>query len=140
MSTAYPLAVVAAELGCGTKDLERRCNGAMIRDEAGLRCIPAHIVRQLIDARDAQLAAEREDRRLARERFRHNPARDRVRAIQAAQADLELGSGLSFQQSALARVTGVELTERVESSSERLDEFLAGETIYHRLGPEPRER
>lgn len=64
---AYPLVYVAAELGCGTKEIEKRVNGELIRDDAGMRFVPATLVKQLIDERDAQQAAEAERRRIAAE-------------------------------------------------------------------------
>jgi hypothetical protein len=64
----YPLAVVASDLDCGVRDLERRCNGAVTRNADGLRCVPGNLVRELVGERDAKLAEQREARRQEHER------------------------------------------------------------------------
>ncbi|WP_326565499.1 hypothetical protein [Mycobacterium sp. 3-98] len=82
---AYPLVYVAAELGCGTKEIERRVNGSLIRDDVGMRYVPALQVKQLIAERDAQKAAEAERRRTEAERHaRIREERRRQRELAAS--------------------------------------------------------
>lgn len=81
---AYPLVYVAAELGCGTKEVENRVNGSLIRDDAGMRYVPAPLVKQLINDRDAAKAAEDERRRHAAEHHaRRREERRRQRELAA---------------------------------------------------------
>jgi hypothetical protein len=56
----WPLGILAFELGLGTRDLEHRCNGAVVRNSVGLRCIPSDLVRELVAERDDRLARQRE--------------------------------------------------------------------------------
>lgn len=82
---AYPLVYVAAELGCGTKEVERKVNGSLIRDDAGMRYVPAPLVKQLITDRDAAKATEAERRRAEAEHHaRLREQRRRERELAAA--------------------------------------------------------
>lgn len=132
----YPIASVAAELNIGYRELERRCNGNVVRDDALMKCIPAHLVRELIVERDAADLAEREARRQAAANRQPNPHRERVRAIQAAQRANPvdpLGTDMSMQQRALGTVTASDIGERVDASEERLSDFMSGELRVRRF-------
>lgn len=140
----YTLAEVAAELDCGTKELRRRLNGSVVRDENLMRCVPGSVVRSLIEDRDSALAAERDRERRRRENPAPNPSRERVRAIQAAQRanPIGLGADMTMDQRALGTVTASEIAsgidERVAASSQRIDDFMSGEIRVRRFGRKAR--
>jgi hypothetical protein len=62
-----PVAAVAAALNIGIRQLERRCAGAVFRDDDGIPCFPRHIVAKLMEEHDEKLSAQREARNRERE-------------------------------------------------------------------------
>jgi hypothetical protein len=68
MEKLYPLAQVAAELDCGVRDVVKRANGSLVRDEYGFRCIRGDVAAEWIAERDQKLAARREAARQDAER------------------------------------------------------------------------
>lgn len=131
----YPLAQVASELDCGVKDLRRRLNGKVVRDENLMRCIPGSIVRQLIEDRDAELAGQREAERQRRENPTPNPLRERVKAIQAAQKELppNVDKFAPIHERARAAITAAEGIEFSHKPSP-MDAYRGGDNlVYHKL-------
>ncbi|WP_157746181.1 hypothetical protein [Mycobacterium marseillense] len=132
----YPIAEVASELDCGVKDLRRKLPGQVVRDENLMRCVPGSVVRQLIEERDAEIVARREDAKQRRENRNPNPTRERVEAIKFAQhaspfsADTPDGD---MAKSAMAQVMAPEVQKRWDSSGRRMDEYKSGEVTYHRI-------
>jgi hypothetical protein len=51
----FPIAVVAAEIGTGTRMIEKRCGTGIVKNQFGMRCVPGELVRILVDERDAEL-------------------------------------------------------------------------------------
>ena len=92
MERLVPLSDVAYELNISTRDLERRCNGGLVFDELGLRCIPGSLVRELLAQRGAErerqrqkhIAEREEHQRQKQSRQREREARDRLHEKQAA--------------------------------------------------------
>jgi hypothetical protein len=120
--TLVPLGIIAFELGLGTRDLERRCNGAVTRDPYGIRCIPGDLVRELIAERDAKLDARRAEHQRHQDALaaQGNPIRERVRAIQATQRPVE---GNDMAAMALAVVMSDHYTQRLDEAGERWDSY-----------------
>lgn len=140
-----PLAVVASELDCGVKDLRRRLNGNVIRDEAGIRCAPATVVRQLVTERDERIAAVREAERQRLDGNPRNPYRERVRAAKDRQRCASLGvDALSMAQKAIAIVvqpeSPAELDESMTEADERTSDFMSGQMQLRKIGPSPSSR
>lgn len=134
----YPIAQVASELDCGVKDLRRRLNGQVVRDENLMRCVPGSVVRQLIEERDAGIEARREAARQRRENRQPNPTRERVRAIKSTQqaSPFNADTDGDMAKSAMAQVMAPEVQKRWDSSGRRMDEYKRGEVTYHRLNQE----
>jgi hypothetical protein len=135
----YPLAVVASELDCGTRYLEQRCNGAIVRNEDGMRCVPGDLVRKLIAEQQAKAEARREVQRrdLAEAEAARgaNPVRERVRAIRSRQ-ERETAFDTNDDDmavSALARVTAEETAAKAETAGQRFSEMARGGMTYHPL-------
>lgn len=138
----YPIAQVAAELDCGTKDLRRRLNGQVVRDENLMRCVPGSVVRQLIEARDAELVARREDARQRRGSRQPNPYRERVRAIRAMHREirpeqLEGATGMSEKalMTVLEPTSSADYDDRMRDADERTGDFLSGTMQLRKIGP-----
>lgn len=147
--TLYPLAVVAAELDCGVKELRKRLNGNVIRDENLMRCVPGTVVRQLIEQRDAELAASREAERQKRENPTPNPTIARVRAIKAAQRanPIDMSNCSSMPEKVAAMITSAPASvlqsvfdEAMTEADERTSDFLSGEMQIRKIGPTPSSR
>jgi hypothetical protein len=132
-----PLAVVATELNCGVRQLEERHGEFVIRDDAGIRCLPSDMVRNLVSHRDEQVAEQRAEARAKQPQ--PNLARERVQAIAQRQRsnNLEGLSEFPLGVQALATMAGADKLDRLDEAATRADEFMSGESIYH---PVKRER
>jgi hypothetical protein len=130
-----PLAVLATELNCGVRQLEERHAANIIRDDAGIRCMPGDVVRDLIDRRDAKVEARRAERLSREQHPSTHPVRDRVKALSAAQAAMPIEgvADLSLSESAYARLTAHELQDKYDAAAQQRHEMLTGEMTMHRI-------
>lgn len=82
----YPLAVVAADLDCGIRQLLQRAGDQVVVNEHGLRCLPGTVVRLLVAEKAAH--AENDAKRRAEGRERARVVQDR-RNISRARAAVQ---------------------------------------------------
>jgi len=127
MPELIPLVLLASEIGCGVKELSRRCNGAVVRDDTGFRCVPAELAHEVISEQIDKLETERERRRAERGQPKRHGTRERVRAIAAQQQRVD---GDSLPESAYRTVVNDEATEALERAGRRRDEMTSGTMVY----------
>jgi len=136
----WPLAVVAFEIGMGTRDLESRCNGGVQRNRVGLRCISGQLVRELVAERYAERDVEHarqhqqrmKARALAEQRREQTEAETRAREARAEKQKELVESGLSAAKVMMAS----EHEAQVAASDDRTAEFFQGGWTYHPITPE----
>ncbi|KQH75304.1 hypothetical protein AO501_29810 [Mycobacterium gordonae] len=140
----YTLAEVAAELDCGTREIIRRCNGAVVRDECGMRVLPGQVVRELVEQRDAAEAAYRERQRRIRENPAPHPVRERIKARKARKIEFPVLTG-SMAERARLQVTATaddsdhsDVREQMQASDNRMEDYMRGALVY-RKGPGARK-
>ena len=129
----WPLAVVAFEIGMGTRDLESRCNGAVQRNAVGLRCISGQLVRELVAERDAERARQHQQRMkelaLAEQRRKQTEDETLAREARAAKQKPLIESGLSAIE--VMKSADGEHEAKVAASDERTAEYFSGGWVYH---------
>ena len=132
-----PIAVVATELNCGTRDIERRCE--VIRNEYGIRCIPGPEVLALVHERDAaiehqRIASARQQAHVAAQ-LDANAARAKALAQRPRLQGLD---DIPMNQAALAEMVALsgDYEAEVAASDARADELWTGTGSYHRIGEE----
>jgi hypothetical protein len=141
MTVLVPIALVATELNTGVRNLEQVHGDVIVRDEAGLRCLPSDLVRTLVADRDRKLAAMRaaqaQRRQAQLERSAALSQHRRVQSLAAQQhsSDVDL-SGLSLSQAALATMAGHESLEEMERAGRRFDEMASGTMVYRKFRQE----
>ncbi len=133
----YSLAVVAAEIGCGTREIEQRCRVTVNPD--GLRVVSGEQLRQLVHERDAAI----EHQRIASARSQaHVAAQLDANAAQAkalaARPRLQGVDDLPMNQAALAEMiaNSGDYEAEIAASDARADELWTGTGTYHRIGDE----
>lgn len=111
-----PVSLLAVELDDDAAQLRRRLRSLSVRDQLGFACVPAAVVRAVIDVRDrreeAQAAREAAARRWWKDRPRRKPPTvDDLRAqLEALMADDEIAERLqvTFAESLMEQIRRLE--------------------------------
>lgn len=126
-----PLATIAPDFDCTADQLAHRIGDGVFLNDYGQRCTTRHTAAALFADQAARRAAEA--RRRAEAAAQPNPIRQRVEAIAANQT---APAGTTLAESALIAVAGPDLAARHNHTASTLDDYLSGESVYHRITPE----
>ena len=129
-----PFSGVCFEIGISQRDLERRANGSVTRNGAGLRCVPIELCQELVAERDERLAAQYElqDRQRAQRqadqeqrRIEAQAARERRETLREQNRDLA-SQGLSAAE--VMTLAAGEFERRAEQSP--TGDYMRGSMEY----------